>query len=147
MQMDLGGFRGGPRTTIAHRSPAPTLGCTTETGCVRPGSCLLASISPALRRVLPYTGPINRSRSLLHSPTPPEVSVPSGDVTAEVRSTRDYLSRHLPPLIFLRSPTAYSFSGSPVVFRTGTTYGIQRTRTICCTPRSPSESTLRKILS
>jgi hypothetical protein len=140
--MDLGGFRGGPRATIAHHSPAPTLGCTTETGSVRPGSCLLASILPALRRVLPFVGPTNRSRSLLHLPTPPEVSVPSGDVTAGVRSSREYHSRHLPPVTFLRSSTACSSNGSPVVFRTGTTYGIQRTRTICCTPRSPSRSNL-----
>jgi hypothetical protein len=84
--------------------------------------------SPALRRVLP-DGPSDRSRSSLHSPTPPEVSLPSGDVTAGVRSTRDYHTRHLPPLIFLRSATAYSSNGLPVMFRTGTTYGFQRTRT------------------
>jgi hypothetical protein len=109
--------------------------------CVRVCACWPRS-QPALRRVLPFAGPTNRSQSLLHSPTPPEVFVPSGDVTAGVRPTREYHSRHLPPLIFLRSSTVYSSNGSPVVFRTGTTYGIQRTRTICCTPRGPSRSIL-----
>jgi hypothetical protein len=43
---------------------------------------------------------------LFHSPTPPEVCRPSGDVIAGVRSTRDYHPRHLPPMVFLKPSTA-----------------------------------------
>jgi len=126
--MDLGGFRGRPTLTIARQSPAPTLGCTPETGSVLSGLCVPAQLPPLCARFR-LIDPSNRSRSSQHSPTPPEVSSPSGDVTAGVRSTRAYHTRHLPPLTFLRSATAYSSNGSPVIFRTGTTYGFQRTRT------------------
>lgn len=53
-------------------------------------------------------GPLDRSRTLAHSPTPPEVLRPSGDVTAGVRFARDYHPRHLPPLTFLRPSAVYS---------------------------------------
>jgi len=56
-----------------------------------------------------------------------EVLHPSSDIPVEVRITRDYLSRHLPPLGFLNPSTNFSFNGVPALFHAGATYGVQRT--------------------
>lgn len=64
--------------------------------------------SPTLRWGLPLFGQPDRSRTLRSSPTPPEVSRPSGDVSAGVRFARVYHPRHLPPLTFLRPSAVYS---------------------------------------
>lgn len=56
-----------------------------------------------------------------------EVLHPSGDIPVEVRITRVFLARHLPPLGFLNPPTDFSFNGVPALFHAGATYGVQRT--------------------
>jgi len=61
-----------------------------------------------LLSVCPFCNQSRRSRTLARERTPPEVSRPSGDITAGVRYTRDFHSRHLPPMSFLRTSTDYS---------------------------------------
>jgi len=122
------------RSPMTRLPPAPTLGYTSETGFGCPGHrhsphdlSLCFDSSPDATR------PTEVERCGFF-PTPPEFSRPSGDVIAEVRSSRDYHPRHLPPLVFLKPSTACSLSNSPVLFHTGTTYGIQRTRTMMLFP-------------
>jgi hypothetical protein len=56
--------------------------------------------------------------------------IPRATSSAGVRSTRAYHTRHLPPLGFLNPSTACASADLPVLFHTGATCGIQRTRTI-----------------
>jgi hypothetical protein len=106
--LDPGVFRAAPRLPIA-RSPSTTALTAVQRQVsgfrVRSHGRRLARFAPGP----PVFDPPGRSRSLVCSPTPPEVSRPSGGVTAEVRSTRDYHPRHLPPLAFLKPSTVFSF--------------------------------------
>lgn len=56
--------------------------------------------------------------------------IPRATSSDGVRSTRGYHTRHLPPLGFLNPSTACASADLPVLFHTGATCGIQRTRTI-----------------
>jgi hypothetical protein len=56
--------------------------------------------------------------------------IPRATSSAGVRSTRGFHTRHLPPLGFLNPSTACASADLPVLFHTGATCGIQRTRTI-----------------
>lgn len=56
--------------------------------------------------------------------------IPRATSSAGVRSTRAYHTRHLPSLGFLNPSTACASADLPVLFHTGATCGIQRTRTI-----------------
>lgn len=67
-----------------------------------------------------------------------EISRPSGDITDEVRFTRDFQPRQLPLLGFLNPPAASSSNGSPVLFHTSATYRVQRAiRGFFCTKLAP----------
>lgn len=56
--------------------------------------------------------------------------IPRATSSAGVRSTRAYHTQHLPSLGFLNPSTACASADLPVLFHTGATCGIQRTRTI-----------------
>lgn len=56
--------------------------------------------------------------------------IPRATSSAGVRSTRAYHTRHLPSVGFLNPSTACASADLPVLFHTGATCGIQRTRTI-----------------
>jgi hypothetical protein len=89
------------------RSPTPASGCTSETGFRASGS-IRPSTPPAALLCRRHSRSIRPGPHLASSPTPPEVSCPSGGIIAGVRSTRDYHPRHLPPMVFLRPPTVCS---------------------------------------
>jgi hypothetical protein len=83
-------------------------GCTSETGYEFPGPLPWPHELPLCAGSSPHTTRPAEARHLVHVPTPPEVSGPSGGVIAGVRFTRDYHPRHLPPLVFLKPSTVYS---------------------------------------
>jgi hypothetical protein len=141
--LNLGVFRVIPRPSIALGPSGSSLGLHSETGsrflvcspcrrCVRFARPHLMTAHPtgagrwlAPLRLLRFTRP-------------------SGDVTTGTRLLGSMLPTRLPPVGFLNPAAVCDTSGSPVLFHTGNTYGIQRTRTARCFPHGPDRSILRQ---
>jgi hypothetical protein len=109
-QWTLRFFASGLSSASAPRANQPALGYTPEKSAHAVISSCLVTVDTALQSVSRMRLAPPKCCAAFRDRTSHEVLRPSGDVTCEVRLTRDFHPRHLPPLDFLSPPTASSFA-------------------------------------